>query len=177
MGAEEGPITMLIGVASRHGATREIAEVLAQKLFHRGIDAVVHDAATVRSFSGYDGAIIGSAVYMGHWLKPAQRLAERYLDEAGSRPLWLFSSGPAGAAAAEGDEPSSIQPLLAAPQVRGHHTFAGKVERDRLGPLEKLAVHLAHVPEGDFRSWADIDAWADQISQDLVAPVGAATPR
>ena len=50
----------------------------------------------VASLDGYDAVIIGSAVYMGHWLDPAKDLVSRFGDALAGRLVWLFSSGPVG---------------------------------------------------------------------------------
>jgi menaquinone-dependent protoporphyrinogen IX oxidase len=45
---------------------------------------------------GYDAAVIGSAAYYFHWMKPATEFVCRNRDTLTSRPVWLFSSGPLG---------------------------------------------------------------------------------
>ncbi len=66
---------MLVTAASRHGATAEIAQATGQALAERGLTVAVIPPADVRSIGGYDAVIIGSAVYMSHWLDPAKKPA------------------------------------------------------------------------------------------------------
>jgi menaquinone-dependent protoporphyrinogen oxidase len=93
---------ILVAVATRHGATREIAENIAAAVDSALTDAAVRsqveirDAGLVRSVEGFDAVVLGSAVYMGHWLEPARKLAESFSDELRRVPVWLFSSGPVG---------------------------------------------------------------------------------
>ncbi|HEX5417857.1 MAG TPA: flavodoxin domain-containing protein [Chloroflexota bacterium] len=54
---------ILVAVASRHGSTREIADVVAQELRASGHVAVPRDARDVESVDEYDAAVVGSAVY------------------------------------------------------------------------------------------------------------------
>jgi len=49
--------------------------------------------------------VLGSAVYLGQWMKPARELAERSAGAIASRPVWLFSSGPIGEPAKPADKP------------------------------------------------------------------------
>ena len=169
MRAEQGPVTVLVAVASRHGATMGIGQIVGEYLQMRGIEAVVRDVADVRSFVGYDAVIVGSAVYRGRWLKPARQLAERLIADGGVQPIWLFSSGPIGDPAEPAGDPASIGSLLGDPRIRGHRVFAGKLDLARLGPFERLTTKLLHTPEGDYRHWADVESWAQEIADALTA--------
>ena len=85
---------VLVAYASKHGATAEIARAIAEELRRAGSSVDCLPADEVEGVDGYEAAVIGSAVYMKRWLKPARHLLRR--DELGERPLWLFSSGPCG---------------------------------------------------------------------------------
>ena len=87
---------ILVAYASRHGATRGIAERIAATLQERGLDATLRPADEVGPVSDFDGFVIGSAAYAGHWLSPASDLVRRNVATLGGRPVWLFSSGPVG---------------------------------------------------------------------------------
>jgi len=50
----------------------------------------------IQAVDGFDAVVLGSAVYAGHWLKPARELVDRSRDALAARPVWLFSSGPIG---------------------------------------------------------------------------------
>jgi hypothetical protein len=47
--------------------------------------------------------------------------------------------------------------------------FAGRLDRDDLGPFEKLVAAGVHAPEGDFRDWEDVTTWADEIAAEVCA--------
>jgi menaquinone-dependent protoporphyrinogen oxidase len=160
---------ILVAVASRHGSTHEIAEALARKLGTAGhaIDVQsVEDGATVE---GYDAVVIGSAVYMGNWLPPAVQFVDRHQAQLAAVPVWLFSSGPLGA----GDprpkgEPAHLDQLMERTGARGHRIFVGKLDQDELGFGERLIVRAVGAPEGDFRDWAAINVWANEIAEGLL---------
>jgi menaquinone-dependent protoporphyrinogen oxidase len=61
-------VRVLVTAASRHDATREIAEAIADGLSRRGVDAEARPVDQVTSLDGFDAVVIGSAIYMGRWL-------------------------------------------------------------------------------------------------------------
>src|SRR5574338_1050632 len=84
---------VLVAAASRHGSTEMIADCIHEELEYGGCQADLADADSVTSIADYDAVILGSAVYSGHWLKGARKLAGRLETELRGKPVWLFSSG------------------------------------------------------------------------------------
>ena len=153
--------------ASKYGSTREVAETIAAQLGSaHGIH--VRDAGEVESFSGADAVVLGSAIYAGHWLKPALKLLRENAGELASRPTWLFSVGPLGDPPKPEDAgPEGISEAIDATRARGHEVFAGKLDRAVLSRIERLMVGALHAPEGDFRNWDAIRAWAGDVAAQL----------
>jgi len=161
----------LVAYATRHGATAEIAEALAEALRRAEHGTDVRPADYVETLDGYDAIIVGSAVYYGHWLDPASDLAERFAAQLPALPVWLFSSGPLGPpehVVPEGDcvDVGSIAESVGAVD---HRTFAGRLDRSDLSFREKAVVAALKPPEGDFRDWdaiarygAEIAAWLSE---------------
>ena len=87
---------VLVSVASKHGATGEIGEIIGGVLRDAQMDIVSEAPERVRSIDGYDAVILGSAVYAGRWMGSARSFAERHEAALVTRPVWLFSSGPIG---------------------------------------------------------------------------------
>ena len=48
---------VLVATASKHGATREIAEAIGRTLDSPGVSATVMDAGAVESLAGYDASL------------------------------------------------------------------------------------------------------------------------
>jgi len=171
---DDGGMRILVTAASRHGSTGEIAAAIAEALVQRGHEAEagpIEAAAPER----YDAVVLGSAVYTGRWLKPARALAERYAAELAARPVWLFSSGPLGPPEhlVPEEEAVDVAALTQTTRARGHRVFAGRLHKRDLGFGERAMVAAVRAPEGDFRDWAAIDAWAAEIAAALAAPVAA----
>jgi menaquinone-dependent protoporphyrinogen oxidase len=165
---------MLIAVSSKHGSTREIAESIAETIRGPGIEVEVADAKEVESVGPYDAVIVGSAVYLGRWIEPARSLVTRSADALRPRPVWLFSSGPLGADIHDPADAAEGNKLLELVGGREHRVFAGKADRKQLGFLERGMVSMVKNPWGDHRDWAEVTAWAEGISHDLVTtPLGA----
>lgn len=157
---------VLITAASRHGATHEIADVIAAGLERRGVEAEVQRTEELTSLDGYDAFVIGSAVYVGRWLDTARELVESNASALAERPVWLFSSGPLGppdALKPEG-EPVDVGALAETVRAEDHRIFAGRLDRNLLSFGEKAVVLAVRAPEGDFRDWEAIDAFAGEIA-------------
>ena len=166
-------MNILIAVDSRHGSTMEIADAIAAELKQFGVDATVLHATDVESVQEYDGVILGSAVYTGHWMKGARQLAVREHEHLIQRPVWLFSSGPIGDPPFPGEEPIEVHEIQRLTGARSHHVFAGKLDVRELGVVEKTMVRAAKAQPGDFRDWTDIRGWADEIANVLAGAPAA----
>jgi menaquinone-dependent protoporphyrinogen oxidase len=158
---------VLVAVASRYGSTREIAQAIAEVLSARGLDVTLSDAEQATQLDAYDAFVLGSGVYAGHWLRPAQELIEKNRELLASLPVWLFSSGPVGEPPLPKEHPVDVRALEEAVSPRGHEVFAGRVDRKRLNFAEKAIVIALRVPDGDFRDWQAIRRWAEDVAAEL----------
>src|SRR6266511_3734374 len=70
-------MTVLVSAASKHGSTAEIATAVARVLQERGLAVDVRPVENVTLVDGYEAVVLGSAVYAGHWMESAGRLATR----------------------------------------------------------------------------------------------------
>ena len=158
---------VLVSVASKHGATREIANAIADELRRAGMNVSVDEPDTVESIAPYAAVVLGSAVYAGRWLASARRFADRHQAELRERNVWLFSSGPVGTPLAPTEETGDGNRLLARLGARDHQTFAGRVDAAELSWVERTITHMITAPDGDFRDWAVIRDWASGIAREM----------
>jgi menaquinone-dependent protoporphyrinogen oxidase len=182
-------MSVLVVYASKHGATGQIAERIAEGLRAAGQAAEARPVQGVGDLSDYEGFVIGSASYSTHWLKDATVFVRNNRELLAQRPVWLFSSGPLGTAApdagaldlSEGFEPREIRELQAAIHPRDHRIFCGALDPGRLSPAELWCLRRpatrALLPEGDFRDWARIRRWAEGIAQEMAQREPPATQR
>jgi menaquinone-dependent protoporphyrinogen oxidase len=172
---------ILVVVASRHGATDEIGRALARDLAaspdgrRAGLTAVAVAARQQPDPLPFDGVVLGSAVYAGSWLEAARDFAARHAAALRDRPVWLFSSGPIGAPPFPPDLPYDVSAVTEITGARGHRVFPGRLDPDRLTFGERAMVRAMRAPVGDFRDWAAVTAWADEIAAAVCATSVPAT--
>lgn len=165
---------VLVTVASKHGATDEIGEVLSGVLRDAGHDVESLAPELITTLRNYDAVVLGSAVYAGRWLEPARRLAQRYHTDLRDRPTWLFSSGPIGEPLAPTEEPRDGITFRRELGSRDHRVFAGKLTPEYLGWVERTITGMLKAPGGDFRDWEAVRTWGVEIATAL--HVGSSHP-
>jgi menaquinone-dependent protoporphyrinogen oxidase len=175
----------LVAYASRHGATREIAEWIAGTLLAAGEEVTIAAVTDPVDVAEYEAFVIGSAAYMGHWLGDATAFVRRHRAILTGRPVWLFSSGPVGDAPVdptkrqemiESSRPLDFDEFDASLRPRDEAVFFGAWDRDaqpvglveRIGAaFMRLPVVANSVPFGDYRDRPAVEAWAVGIARDL----------
>ncbi len=172
-------VSILVAYASKHGSTQGIAERVAKTLTSAGHEAEASPVEAVGDLSGYEAFVVGSAIYLTHWRKEATRFVRHNRALLGSKPVWMFSSGPLGTEATDAKgrelivtaEPKEIAEFRKTIGPRDHRVFFGALDPGKLGlpirVMRKLPPARTHLPEGDFRDWSDIDNWANGIAQHL----------
>jgi menaquinone-dependent protoporphyrinogen oxidase len=165
-------MAVLVAAASEHGATAEIAAWIGADLAANGLDVDVRKLDEVEDVERYDAFVLGSAVYLGQWLKAARSFVDAHAGDLDRRPTWLFSSGPIVGDPPPPDDPRAVQPalverLLETTHARDHKVFSGKLDENNLNRCEKIAVRCAHASEGDHRDRAAVHEWAATIAQEL----------
>ena len=165
---------VLVSAASKHGATAGIADAIGSTLMTRGFAVMVKEPGHVEEVHTFDAIVVGSAVYAGHWMKPAIELTERFAERFPGKPVWLFSSGPLGDPPKPTEDPVDVAEVMKLTGARGHRVFSGKLDKAMLSFPERAIVGALRAPYGDFRDWEEIRSWAEEIADSLV---GAAAPR
>jgi len=160
---------VLVCAASKYGATSEIAQAVADVMAGRGCEVTVLPPEKVGAVEEFDAVVLGSAVYMGQWMKPARELAERSASALAARQVWLFSSGPIGEPAKPADDPVDVTKILQATKARDHQIFTGKLVKKHLSFPDRALVSAIRAQEGDFRDWAEIRDWATGIADALLS--------
>ena len=159
---------LLIAYASKYGSTAEIAEVIGKELRKRNYQVDVKPVGSVDSLDGYEGFVIGSALYAGGWMKPAAKFLRTNKKLLAGYPVWLFSSGPTG----QGDPneimdgwtfPEDLMPAVETIKPKEIILFHGSIDLDKLNFAEKMIIKSVKAIIGDFRDWLVIRGWARAI--------------
>jgi menaquinone-dependent protoporphyrinogen oxidase len=163
-------MTILVAYASKYGATRGIAERITRTLQRLGLEASFQPIDSVTDLEAYSAVVLGSAIYYGSWLKEASEFVRRNRALLATRPVWLFSSGPLGAEVKDAEpQPKEIAEFQAAIKPRDHRIFFGALDHDKLSFMERMVVKGVRAPEGDYRDWNEIEAWAAGIALALAS--------
>ena len=158
---------VLVAVASKHGATTEIGQVIEASIGSSGLDAELQRIEEVTSLGPYGAVVLGSGVYSGHWMRAAREFVEVHEGELKQLPVWLFSSGPVGDPPKPLENPAEVADVVKRLGARGHRLFPGRIEGSDLGISERALVALVRAPDGDFRPWSEIATWAESIASQL----------
>ena len=153
---------ILIAYGSSRGGTAGLADMVAEALFDRGVDAEVGNAADVSDLRGYDGVIVGGALYNNHWHSDATDFVHRFADVLRHVPVWFFSSGPLDDSARSGAVAPvpQVRDLARRFEIRGHMTFGGVLEKRTSG---RLSAFLSYGEVGDWRDASQVAQWAERI--------------
>ncbi|NUP82879.1 MAG: flavodoxin [Nonomuraea sp.] len=164
---------VLVGYATAHGSTREMADRVAAGLDKAGLRVEARDLRTVDDADAYSAFVLGSAVHGQTWLEPAKDFLRENADILGTRPVWIFSVGMPAALRgpwkrlAPKEEPVIVESLPGGLPYRGHRLFSGVIAPEQLPFTGRLMFRLVGGRFGDYRDWAAVDAWTTAIAADL----------
>jgi menaquinone-dependent protoporphyrinogen oxidase len=126
------------------------------------------------NISSYQGVIIGSPIYMGKWMSEAVDFVKENRDILRRVPVAYFLVGMTLARHPEKRaEALSYMDLTlkAVPEIKPVDigTFAGALNYHNLSWINKKILKSKGSPEGDFRDWNAIRAWArEPVCAELV---------
>jgi len=161
-------MTVLVAYASKHESTQGIAERIAEKLRQMGKQVEVRAVDAVKDPGSYEAFVIGSAIYFGSWMKEATEFVHRNHAALTVHPVWLFSVGPLGVDFMDDEQqPKEKAEFQETIRPRDHRVFFGALDHNRLSFTERMMTKAVRAPEGDYRDWQAIEAWAENIARDL----------
>jgi len=167
---------VLVVYVTRYGSTQEVAERVAETLRENGLQVDVKCARDVRALEGYRAVVLGAPLYIGRWLKDAQRFLARFQAGLAQRSVAVFSLGPtrleemvAADVRAQLDQELNKYPWL---KPVASELFGGKYDPATLRFLDNLlgalpASPLHGLPASDARDWEAIRAWANDVAEKL----------
>jgi menaquinone-dependent protoporphyrinogen oxidase len=172
---------VLVAYASKHGSTKGIADFIGEKIREKGLQVDVLEVEQVKNVGDYDAFVIGSAVYMFHWMKEATKFVSQNKSILSTRPVWLFSSGPTGTKQEDAKGRDLLDPNVSGPKeldelreklrFRDHRIFFGAFDPKDLDFFSRQFFKSATIreatPIGDFRDWKEIEAWSNEIASSL----------
>ena len=158
--------SILVAYATKHGSTREVAEVIGETLRQQKLAVDVRSAGQVADVGTYDGVVLGGALYLGHLHRDARSFLARHRKGLGERPLAIFAIGPRTLEEADVEESrKQLEHDLA--KAPGIDPFEIAIFGGVISP-EKLRFPFKRMPASDARDWEAIDAWAEIVVAELV---------
>ena len=139
---------ILLTASSRHGATDEVAAVIAEQLRAAGLEVDHTRPEDVADVEGYDAFVLGSAVYMTRWTEEAVDFTRRFSSALRDRPVWAFSVGLSGLPKGKIADPYRIGPVL-------------------LNVRERTIARMGGATEGDFLDLEAVRAWGASVAATL----------
>jgi menaquinone-dependent protoporphyrinogen oxidase len=157
---------ILVTYASKYGSTGGVAEAIGKELCGEGAKVDVLLARNVKNLSSYQGVVVGSAIYRGKWMAEAVDFVKASDEILRQVPVAYFIVCMTMHQPSEENRRKAIaylDPVLQAiPQVKpvDIEPFAGAMHYSNLSWLNKKIIISKGLPEGDFRNWEAIRAWA-----------------
>ncbi|HQF62158.1 MAG TPA: flavodoxin domain-containing protein [Anaerolineaceae bacterium] len=164
---------IIVAYASIHGSTQEVAECIAETIREQGVIVDLQPASKVKTLEGYQGVILGSALYIGHMNKHALNFLSRFKNMISNGiPIAVFAGGPLKLE----DDPQEIQGMLY--QDLAKYPWLKPVSVELIGgrfdPSKgvkfpwNLLPAVKNMEASDIRDWNAIKKWAVNVSEQLL---------
>jgi len=164
---------VLVTYARQAGSTGEIAGVIGQVICETGTAVDVRPIQTVSDLTPYRAVIVGGAIHTSAWMPEAVTFVETHRDTLSRVPVAYFVSCLTLALTNTDElrrkvagflEPVRQQVTEVQPVDVG--LFAGKLDFSKLPYVYRVLWPFTaggQVPEGDYRDWKAIKAWAGDL--------------
>ncbi|MBA3868632.1 MAG: hypothetical protein H0X30_05725 [Anaerolineae bacterium] len=172
---------VLVGYATVHGSTAEVAQRIGNVLTQRGHNVTVADVKTLTHVDEYEGFVLGSAIEAGTWLPEFKAFLKAFDTQLGDKPIYLWVNC---IRVLEEYGMSHVMDFYMVPDllkklnVRSRTAFAGKLDLQAVDWDERWSLAARYDGhawpsnfDGDFRDWDKIDDWATAAANDLQAVV------
>ena len=162
---------ILVAYASRAGSTGEVAEAIGKALCDGDAAVEVRLAKEVADVSRYRAVVVGSAIYMGRWMSEAVKLVETHRDALSRVQVAYFTvclTMKEDTAENRRTVAAYVDPVREIVQPVDEGLFAGALNYARQPFLYRLIIKQMGEPEGDYRNWEAIRAWAAGLTPQLL---------
>ncbi|MBE9508223.1 MAG: flavodoxin domain-containing protein [Chloroflexi bacterium] len=160
-------MNILVAYATKAGSTAEVAAEIGRVIESKGGCQVdVRPVGKLKEVGGYDAVIIGSAIRAGKWLPEATKFVEKHRDALSQVPVALFAVCLTLSEDTEENRrtvAAYLDPVREVVQPVDVGLFAGVMDYSKLSFILRLMMKAMKSPEGDFRDWEVIRAWADSV--------------
>lgn len=162
---------ILVAYASEYGSTAGVAEAIGKELCDKGASVDVRLVKKVTSLSPYRAVIVGSPIYRSKWMSETVKFLKENSEILSKVPLAYFVVCMTMQKPTEENRRKALAYLdpvgRSVPQVKPVQVglFAGALHYDKLSWITRKIVQSKGSPEGDFRDWNAIRAWAGHLDE------------
>ncbi len=146
-----------------------VAAAIGEVLSKSGADVTVERIKNVKDISAYQAVVVGSLIRMGSWVPEAKNFVAANKDALGKIPTAFFTACDTMKVDNEknrAEVAGNLEPVYKIFKPVESGMFAGKMDTAKLNFLERTIIELmakGENPNGDFRNWDAINAWAASL--------------
>lgn len=168
---------VLVGYATVHGSTADIAQAIGEELTAQGLQVTVENVTRVQRLNGYDAFVLGTPIHASNWLLEMKEFVKKNIKQMLGKPVYFWV---ACIRVIERFGLEHVMEFYMAPEildkldVRDKTAFAGKLDLQNTDWNERWTLAARYDGEswpinfdGDFRDWEAIRAWAHKVAREL----------
>ncbi len=162
---------ILVAYATRSGSTAGVAAAVAKALSGTGLEVDLCAIDEVRDISIYGAAVIGAPIHVGRWVSEARYFLDANAAELRYIPVACFATcmSIVRKAGPDGKPPQVwLRAVKRVVEPVDSAVFSGAFDRSKEAWHWRVLTKLVGVPQGDFRDYDKINAWAARVGGLLV---------
>ncbi len=161
---------ILVTYASKAGSTSEVAAAIADVLGRNGADVTVEPLKNIKDISAYQAVVVGSLIRMGGWVSEAKKFIETNKAALEKVPTAYFTTCATlkeDNAQTRAEVAGYVEPIHQILKPLESGLFGGKMDTGKLNFIDRKIIEMmakGENPNGDYRNWDEINAWAEKIT-------------
>jgi menaquinone-dependent protoporphyrinogen oxidase len=163
---------ILVTYASKAGSTMEAAERIAKNLGSQNLTVDIQPVGKVTDLMQYQAVVLGSAIRAGNLLPEVKAFVEKHQAQLSQKYFGIFIVCLTMKDKTEENYKTVsayLEPVRAQIKPDKEGIFAGAMNSSKLGFLERMLMKAMKASEGDYRNWEAIDAWTEELGQEINA--------
>lgn len=162
--------TVLVTYATMAGSTAGVAQQIGDTLIDNNFIVDILEVDQVTDLSKYETVILGSGIRGGTFFTKANAFIEKnkaVLEKKNFHVFLVCLTMREDTIANRSTADGYLDPIRTQVKPRSEGLFAGAYDSSKVNFMEKMIMRAIHAPEGDFRKWDEISAWAERIAASM----------